>query len=128
MRVYLAGPINGRSDAECNDWRAEAKRLLAKHDILDPMARDYRGVEDINVSDIVEGDKADIDSCDAILAHCDTPSVGTSMEILYAWDRGKPVVVVVPQGARVSPWLRYHSVGVATDLWSGIRAVEEFAR
>lgn len=123
MKVYLAGPINGRTDAECNDWRAEAKRLLTPHETLDPMARDYRGMESLNFTDLVEGDKIDIDSCDALLAYCDVPSVGTSMEILYAWERGKRIVVVVPNGGRVSPWLTYHSLGVFDDLASAVLAI-----
>ena len=28
MKVYLAGPINGKSDAECYGWRDEATGLL----------------------------------------------------------------------------------------------------
>lgn len=116
MRVYLAGPINGRSDAECNDWREQAKTLLAPHETLDPMDRDYRGKEDMNVGEIVEGDKYDINRCDALLAYCDVPSVGTSMEVLYAYERLLRVVVVVPPCGRVSPWLRYHSEAVVESL------------
>jgi hypothetical protein len=53
--------------------------------VLDPMDRDYRGKEDESVKDIVEGDKADIDWADAVIAYCPKPSVGTSMEVLYCW-------------------------------------------
>lgn len=113
--VYLAGPINGCSDAEAHEWRAAASRILGGR-VLDPMARDYRGSEDTNVRDIVEGDKADIDACAAVLAYCPRPSVGTSMEVLYAYERGIPVVVVVPEGASVSPWLRYHAVWLSTSV------------
>lgn len=47
MIIYLAGPINGCTDAQANDWRTEAKRIAAErgHTCLDPMARDYRGRE-----------------------------------------------------------------------------------
>jgi hypothetical protein len=39
------------------------------------------------------------------------------MEILYAFDHTDAiVVVVVPEGARVSPWLRYHSETVMHTL------------
>jgi hypothetical protein len=42
--------------------------------------------------------------------------VGTSMEILYAWERGIPVIVVAAKGARISPWLRYHSKHVLNSF------------
>jgi hypothetical protein len=35
--------------------------------------------------------------------------VGTSMEILYGWERNKVVVIVVPDGPAPSPWLVYHN-------------------
>lgn len=120
--VYLAGPINGCSDIEARGWRAEATRLLTGG-VLDPMARDYRGLEDLNVDEIVEGDKNDIDNCAAVLAYCPKPSVGTSMEILYAHTRRMPVVVVVPSGAPVSPWLRYHATQVVSTITEAVDAL-----
>ena len=107
-KVYLCGPINGRTDAECTSWRDEARRLWA-NPVLDPMARDYRGREAENVRAIVEGDKADIDACDAVIVYFDRPSVGTAMEVLYARERGKRVVVVNASRGPLSPWLSYHS-------------------
>ena len=121
MRVYLGGPINGCSDSECRDWRAEARRQLAGHEVVDPMARDYRGREDHCVAEIVEQDKADIDSCDVLLMNCPTPSVGTSMEILHGWERGKRVIVVA--SGRVSPWLRYHTEAVFGTLAEAVAAI-----
>lgn len=111
MRVYLAGPINGCDDAEANDWRRIVKEVLKARrvDWLDPMDRDERGKEADQFAEIVEGDKADIDACDAVFAFCWQPSVGTSMEILYAHNQGKPVTAVIPVGKAVSPWIRYHA-------------------
>jgi hypothetical protein len=113
MSVYLAGPINGCTDAEMFDWRRDLIRRMPNTTFADPTVRDYRGIEDANVAAIVEQDKADIDGCDIVVAYCPRPSVGTSMEVLYAWqDGGKAVFVWAPPGAPVSPWLRYHSHGV----------------
>jgi hypothetical protein len=94
-------------------------------DVFDPMERDYRGIEDANVSAIVEGDKQDIASCCAVLAYCPKPSVGTSMEIHYAWMFGIPVVVVVPEGVLVSPWLRYHATTVVDTVAAGAALIKE---
>lgn len=116
--VYLAGPIQGCTDSEATDWRSAA-RMLIRGSVLDPMARDYRGRETENVVDIVEGDKADIRKCRAVLAYCPRPSAGTSMEVHYAWALHIPVFTVVPAGP-VSPWLRYHSAAVFRDLAAAV--------
>lgn len=68
MNVYLAGAINGQSDDVAKNWRAEAGKLLPDHEMLDPMRRDYRGIEDANFGVIVDGDKRDILLCDVFLA------------------------------------------------------------
>lgn len=122
MTVYLCGPINGCGDSECNDWRTEAKNHFLS--TLDPMRRDYRGREDDCVSEIVTLDKVDVSCSDVILAMCPRPSVGTSMEIFFAWTLGKPVYVVAPTGAPVSPWLRYHSTRVCKSLNEAIEAIK----
>ena len=113
--VYLAGPINGCTDGEAKDWRALASTLLDGN-VSDPMARDYRGLEALNIGAIVEGDKDDIDRCRAVLAYCPTPSVGTAMEVYLSWAAGITVIVVVPEGRPVSPWLTYHATAVVATL------------
>jgi hypothetical protein len=61
LTVYLGGPINGRTDAECKDWRAMVTEALAgRMNVRDPMVRDYRGKEDESVEAIVEQDKNDM--------------------------------------------------------------------
>jgi nucleoside 2-deoxyribosyltransferase len=112
MRVYLAGPIANMSDAETHDWREMVARVLGDIGIeaVDPAkVRDFRGVPYPGDLAVVEPDKADIDSCDVLLAYTHVPSVGTSMEILYAWERAKFVVIVHPDPAHASPWLHYHA-------------------
>ena len=126
--VYLSGAMLGCSDAECKDWREYAKRRL-KCDTRDPVVlRDFRGREQEGVVEVVEKDKADIDDCDIVLVNFIRPSVGTSMEILYAWERGKTVVLVAPQGAVISPWLLYHSHKVFPALDDAIASINETVR
>jgi hypothetical protein len=100
-KIYLCGPINGCTDEECKDWREAVKAKWP--DAIDPMRRDYRGKEDESVKQIVELDKIDIMNCDVVLVNYDKPSVGTSMEILYAFERGKFVVIVADHGAGSAP-------------------------
>jgi nucleoside 2-deoxyribosyltransferase len=109
LNVYLAGPINGCTDEEANGWRAGFMASHPNVNFYDPMVRDYRGREDDCVDEIVEGDKADIDQCEVFIAYCWQVSWGTGMEILYAFQGGLRVILVVPDGMRVSPWQRYHS-------------------
>lgn len=121
--LYLCGPINGCSDTEANDWRELVIGLWGGR-CINPMDRDYRGREAAAFREIVELDKADIDAADALLVNHDRPSVGTSMEILYAWERGKPVFVVSRPDAVISPWLRYHATAIVQSFAEAVRLAE----
>lgn len=113
--LYLCGPINGCNDTEAKDWRAYVRSKWCGV-CLDPMVRDYRGREAEAFREIVELDKVDVASADIVLVNYDRPSVGTSMEILYAWERGKLIIVVCAPGVTVSPWLRYHAHHFTTSF------------
>lgn len=121
--VYLAGPIMGTTDKEMFDWRSDLVARLPGCEVFDPTVRDYRGDERFNATAIVEGDKDDIDNCEILIAHCPKPSVGTSMEVLYAWGQGMTVFIYALHGTPISPWLRYHSHAIFTEPESLIRAV-----
>src|SRR5262245_54473935 len=122
--LYLCGPINGCTDEECKDWRELAK-VAWGGPTIDPMRRDYRGKEDQAYDEIVELDKIDVMNADAILVNYDKPSVGTSMEVLYAFERGKLVVVVAKKGERISPWLRYHSHKITNSFTEALSYLRE---
>lgn len=109
MKIYLAGPINGCSDSECNDWRSDFKNIVG-HEFIDPMRRDYRGIEAANVDAIVQGDIDDINEADLIVANCPKPSYGTAMEIFYAAHVLKKPVWLICKDEKPSPWLLKHSV------------------
>lgn len=132
-RVYLAGPINGCSDQQAHGWRESFKDLYCGP-TLDPMRRDYRGKERENYREIVEFDKRDIDLADAILVYAlpvrsndsgvySHLSVGTSMEIIYAFMTNTPVVLWCEDGVSMSPWLRYHSTVIVHSERDAMSAV-----
>lgn len=125
--LYLCGPINGRSDDDCKNWREKAKALWP-WDTLDPMRRDYRGREHDCVKEIVEGDKEDISRCSALLVWFDKPSVGTSMEVYLAWSWSIPVFVVDASDKPLSPWLLYHTTSVHKTLEETLHACEARVR
>lgn len=121
-RVYLAGPIFQQSDVICNDWRAKFK-ACPLFDWLDPMRRDFRGKEDSAYEEIVEGDKEDIDQCEALVAKVEPVGAGTSMEILWAWLNHTPVIAIT--GGKVSPWVRYHATDVCTTEEAALQKLKE---
>ena len=122
MRIYLAGPINGKTDEECHGWRRRFKGI-GHHYWLDPMDRDYRGKEAESVPDIVEGDKKDIHGCNMMIVYAETPSWGTAMEVIYAQIIGKKILVIC-SNPRPSPWLIYH----ATTIFTSVDDALSFAR
>lgn len=123
MKTYLAGPIKDCTDEQCKSWREYVKTKLP--DTLDPMDRDYRGRENDNVDQIVEGDKTDINAADILLVNFPGPSAGTCMEMIYAWELGKYLVVVVPEGASISPWVRYHSHYITSSFDDAIDHIQK---
>lgn len=124
--LYLCGPINGCTDEEANDWRTSVKAAWPGI-CRDPMKRDYRGREDVAFREIVELDKIDVAASDVIIVNYDKPSVGTAMEILFAWQIGKPIVVVCRRDAVISPWLRYHSHVIVDSFHAAVARAVEFA-
>jgi nucleoside 2-deoxyribosyltransferase len=110
-RIYLAGP----PFAEEYRRRAAVLLLEAGLETVDPMRRDFRGNTRGHEAEIVEGDLADIDACDAVLAAFTSADEGTAMEAWYAHSRGKPVIAY-SGGAPVHPWTVYVSVAVHADL------------
>lgn len=122
--TYLCGPINGCNDSEAKDWREYVKSQLPA--IVDPMVRDYRGREMEPGIDraIVLQDKADVDGVDILLVNYVKPSVGTAMEILYAWERRKAIYLVAdPAGPPLSPWLTYHATRIFGSLTEAVAAI-----
>jgi nucleoside 2-deoxyribosyltransferase len=118
LRVYLAGP------PYAEEYRRRAAELVrdAGWEPVDPMRRDFRGRTAGREAEIVEGDLADIDSCDAVLAAFTAPDEGTAMETWYAHGLGKPVVAYTG-GTPPHPWTVYVADAVHDELELAVRAV-----
>jgi nucleoside 2-deoxyribosyltransferase len=117
VRVYLAGP------PFADEYRRRAVAMLeaAGSDPVDPMRRDFRGHTEGHEVEIVEGDLADIDSCDVVLAAFTAPDEGTAMEAWYAHASGIPVVAYTG-GTPVHPWVRYVASSVYDALDDAVAA------
>ncbi len=118
--VYLAGP------PYADEFRRRAVALVRAigWEPIDPMRRDYRGRTEGSEVEIVEGDLADIDSCDAVLAAFTSPDEGTAMEAWYAHSRGKRVVAYTG-GTPPHPWTVYVADVICVELE---RAVDALSR
>jgi len=130
MRVYLCGPINGCTDTEAKDWREAAKKDHPEHTYIDPMRNDYRGRENEPGIDalIVEADKQDIIDSEVVLVNYDKPSVGTSMEVLFAWEQARDIVVVAKEGTIISPWLKYHADTIVPTFARAFAYINELSK
>jgi nucleoside 2-deoxyribosyltransferase len=118
-RVYLAGP----PFAEEYRRRASALAESAGWEPVDPMRRDFRGRTVGNEAEIVEGDLADIDACDAVLASFTAPDEGTAMEAWYARSRGIAVVAYTG-GTPTHPWTTYVADSVHASLEDAVAGLE----
>jgi nucleoside 2-deoxyribosyltransferase len=123
VRVYLAGP------PFADEYRRRAAELLqaAGHEPVDPMRRDFRADTRGHEAEIVEGDLADIDSCDAVLAAFTAPDEGTAMEAWYAHSRGIAVIAYTG-GSPAHPWTVFVSRSVHALLDDAVTAVTGHAR
>src|ERR1700712_255419 len=117
-RVYLAGP------PFAEEYRRRADELVRAigWEPVDPMQRDYRGRTEGNEQEIVEGDLAEIDSCDAVLAAFTAPDEGTSMETWYAHRQGT-FVVVYTGGEPPHPRTGYVADVIEQDLELAVAAL-----
>jgi nucleoside 2-deoxyribosyltransferase len=117
-RVYLAGP------PFADEYRRRASELVRARgwEPVDPMRRDFRGRTEGNERAIVEGDLADIDGCDAVLAAFTETDEGTAMEAWYAHASGKPVVAYTG-GSPAHPWTVYVAASVHARLEDAVAAL-----
>jgi nucleoside 2-deoxyribosyltransferase len=119
QRAYLAGP------PYAEEYRRRAEALVRElgWEPVDPMRRDFRGRTQGREAEIVEGDLADIESCDAVLGDFTHPDEGTAMEAWYAHSLGKRVVAYTG-GTPPHPWTSYVADAICGDLEGAVRALQ----
>jgi len=107
--VYLAGPIR-HDENDGATWRNQIKQRkeLQWVDPLDSYNDHSDEYGNWSSQRIVENDLALIDKSDALLVNWDgTLSVGTPMEVVYAY-LGNKEICVVTDVDDISPWFEYH--------------------
>ena len=124
MKIYLAGPIDNVSRKAAQGWRSRVKSTLEDSgqsiEVLDPM-RHGEFDKLLDWEKIVRLDKLDIQAADIILVNYIEPSVGTSMEIMYAHSLGKPIVFVNDTAYDPSAWHIAHASIMVGTLDTAIR-------
>lgn len=108
--VFLSGPMRGVPREESLAWRQQAAAMLGdkfkvrhalrgrelKEQFTDPRAAVIRDLSDIESSDILLVNDT----------RSDCSMIGTSMEVFFAFERNKPVIVF-GDGHSKDYWLNY---------------------
>lgn len=117
--VYLSGPIAGEPLYHAAEWRNYIKERWPG--CLDPLRHDISQVTPA----VIEQDKEDIRNCDVFLMWCIRPSWGTPMELMYAHELEKYIIVINQIGA-LSPWVLYHATVVVGGLDDALKEIRKF--
>lgn len=124
--IYLAGPVAEAPDSG-SGWRemiieefgetVDFANPLSKYDVPAESLDIMPGTTDesdttVGVDEIVESDKQMLANSDALfVGYSDVKSIGTPMEVMWAFERDIPVCLWVRDGTPyddLSPWYRYH--------------------
>lgn len=124
--IYLAGPVMEAPSAgawwremiidefgETVDFRNPLSKYNVPAEHLEIMpGTTGDGETTVGVDEIVESDKSMLRECDAVfVGYSDVQSVGTPMEVMWAYERDIPVCLWVRDETpydELSPWYRYH--------------------
>jgi len=116
QKIYLAGPIFDTEKKESEEWKTFFKLTINQSLFIpiDPIEEfDYK--ENPNIEGLINSDKLNIQKSSAVVANCWKTSVGTSMEILYAWERSIPTFIIYRE-KNLHPWIKYHSTKIFYDV------------
>jgi len=127
-KIYLCGPIQFADDAV--SWRKKASYKLKKYfEILDPLRRNFRDNEIYSTNEIVKFDLQDIEDADIVLVNYCKSSIGTSMEVREAYNRGKFIVAFTDLKEKDwSPWMIYHCTRILKDFDKAVAYIKEHWR
>jgi len=114
---YLAHPFGSRR--RLAKWQKRFELTLPKIKLINPFQVNVYEDGKCGVKRLVETDISFTRSTDGTIAFITgDPSIGTLMEIVYAYKHKKPVYVVAEtEYAQRHPWIIYHATKIfSTDL------------
>jgi nucleoside 2-deoxyribosyltransferase len=102
IRIYIAGAVRETS------YREFVHKVYGDNqnlELLDPIR-----IVTQCFPEVVELDKQLIKDSDIVVAYIHSPSWGTSMEMIYAYENGIPVYVINPNKDHMENfWVKYHT-------------------
>jgi hypothetical protein len=129
IKIYLSGPMNGKTKEEATGWRNRFKKILEKKiddnksvsfvEHFDPCDRWYESLEEIDRDSktIVAIDKLEYRNADVLVVNCLEKGWGTPMEMFDAYEHyDKIVLSLVKEGEFPSIWVKEHSTQLFTRL------------
>ena len=144
--IYLAGPVMSLDDGGAS-WREDVEAYCCDAiDTRNPLSKYNIPVEQltvvdgdsgnddrtVSVSEIVENDKRLLDESDGVLVgYSAVRSIGTPMEVMWAYERDMPVVLWSRDEtplSQLSPWYRYHVDHVTPTLSIALHTLEQLIR
>lgn len=134
FKVYAAGPMEGMTVDAMTGWRNDFKVMLNKEGMvmLDPCRRmPYHNGDSINIArSLFKMDLMDIDNSDAVffdMRRVVGKAWGTSMEMMYAWTKDKPLVVRVRPEEPKHPFIEAMATATVYDLCEAIDTIKSLA-
>lgn len=137
--VYLAGPMSGLTRAQAAAWRQDAADRLESSGIrtLSPLRdTEYLGDDPIHAGEyddpfgsaqaMTRRDFNDVVRCDLVLvnyAGSDGASIGTAIEIGWAYALRTPIITVLPTGSLYHAMIDECSLAVTTTLSEALSMV-----
>tara|TARA_Y100000310_G_scaffold267782_1_gene280001 strand:- start:26210 stop:26689 length:480 start_codon:yes stop_codon:yes gene_type:complete len=135
MKIYVAGPITcqtevenfyykfGQVDEVDIKWREEIESKLGSNFVvLNPIRRNAQRWQSFR--EIIGLDKYDIQQSDLVVANLYKSSVGTSMELMYAFMLNKPTIII-SQHKNLDPWIVHHSTVLVNDVNSAVNFIKQ---
>lgn len=141
-KLYLAHPFPTR--VRMREWAEKVEKLagvqlfcpfykITRKDI-DDIDDGKRSKYNTSCDRLVSRDLTALRTCDGVLTYIDgSTSIGTHMEIVYAYEAGLPVYVIVEglgekmfrdSAGYYHPWIRYH----ATKIFRNLKETERWLK
>lgn len=143
--IYLAGPVAAYEDggagwrdqivSDHQDWY-DFKNPLDKYNVpVDDLTIVQQAESDrddtISVHELVESDKTLLRGSDAVLVgYSDVQSIGTPMEVMWAYERGMPVGIWIRDRTSktdLSPWYRHHATRISHIRDAALKSISDAA-
>ncbi len=106
MKIFIAAPYTYNFDTISVNKLRELVKVMG-HEPLVP--HDFATDDPAKIKEEIAFDLSLVDDSEAIIADTTIPSHGVGMEIMYAHQKGKKVILIHKNGNRLSHMAIYHA-------------------